>query len=612
MADIDIENPEAADAALSAAITNLHVGGWREVADIAARDAIPAERRAEGMVAYVQADGVEYQLVGGVANGDWIAVADVAGGTRHRSVALSSDPVLFSVRDQDGRRGLDLSPEAVLSVQHLKLRGQEVRHRSAGAAPFKVRDAAGRAALYVTSEGKTWARLDGEALDQLRSDLGNGSGHAFRGTGDVIDVRSTSDLITATLREDGWAGEVTQRVGGTLDTAYVKHPAPALGVFFFGQSNAGSGGVATTSMTTALYPRHAVQFSAGQAQYGTGAVSAATLDDIVPARNGSGIPPLGAPLTGFALEALARRHGEASPGIFTRTDWYGGEPLTTFVKGTTTYNNLLVSITRAVEVHKAYGRGLFPVIIFVQGEGGPNGQTTYTNLFRQLIDDLRADVKAITGIEPPFLFWQINSEDSNTAAWSRTITLAQLAIAREFDGTSVSMIGPMYHLPLVDLIHQTEEGRMMLGELSALVVREVQRKGFFRPLRPKSVSRSGAVITIDFHLPGGPIAFDADWIAAATNYGFTYSDDSGAPPAISSVAITGDAQVQVTLAAEPTGANKVIAYAQKETDLVDDQWASTRGQLYSSSGEPSVYAARGFTVPADIRHYCVRFEETVI
>lgn len=46
-------------------------GGHRSVADVAARDAIPADRREEGMTVYVQSNQTRYTLIGGVGNGDW-------------------------------------------------------------------------------------------------------------------------------------------------------------------------------------------------------------------------------------------------------------------------------------------------------------------------------------------------------------------------------------------------------------------------------------------------------------------------------------------------------------------------------------------------------------
>jgi hypothetical protein len=47
------------------------LGGFRTVADIAARDAIPAGRRSEGMKVFSVADNQEFQLRGGITNADW-------------------------------------------------------------------------------------------------------------------------------------------------------------------------------------------------------------------------------------------------------------------------------------------------------------------------------------------------------------------------------------------------------------------------------------------------------------------------------------------------------------------------------------------------------------
>ena len=46
-------------------------GGYREVADITARDAITTARRREGLMVYVIASGLVYVLVGGIDNINW-------------------------------------------------------------------------------------------------------------------------------------------------------------------------------------------------------------------------------------------------------------------------------------------------------------------------------------------------------------------------------------------------------------------------------------------------------------------------------------------------------------------------------------------------------------
>ncbi len=50
------------------------------VVDIAARDAIAAGRRYEGLIVYVVSEGTNFQLVGGITNGDWSELSGGGGG----------------------------------------------------------------------------------------------------------------------------------------------------------------------------------------------------------------------------------------------------------------------------------------------------------------------------------------------------------------------------------------------------------------------------------------------------------------------------------------------------------------------------------------------------
>jgi len=64
------------------------LGGYREVADLTERDGITAERRKEGMLVYVIATSTVYQLVGGVANTDWVIFE--AGGSGGGATAVTT------------------------------------------------------------------------------------------------------------------------------------------------------------------------------------------------------------------------------------------------------------------------------------------------------------------------------------------------------------------------------------------------------------------------------------------------------------------------------------------------------------------------------------------
>lgn len=71
-------------------------GGWREVADVAARNAIPAQRRREGMCVYVTATSQAWWLQGGIADGNWtlMPIGESAGLQREITFVLRKDLIV--------------------------------------------------------------------------------------------------------------------------------------------------------------------------------------------------------------------------------------------------------------------------------------------------------------------------------------------------------------------------------------------------------------------------------------------------------------------------------------------------------------------------------------
>jgi hypothetical protein len=55
------------------------LGGLRNVADITARNAIPAGRREQGMMVFVESESEYYSLSGGIANTDWVVFSSGSG-----------------------------------------------------------------------------------------------------------------------------------------------------------------------------------------------------------------------------------------------------------------------------------------------------------------------------------------------------------------------------------------------------------------------------------------------------------------------------------------------------------------------------------------------------
>lgn len=202
-------------------------------------------------------------------------------------------------------------------------------------------------------------------------------------------------------------------------------------------------------------------------------------------------------------------------------------------------------------------------------DGKPGAVADYSDALVEWQRDYEAAVKAITSQTQavPLLVSQISGWNdtpvSRVAQW-------QLDAHQKAPG-KVVLVGPSYHLPLRqdDCLHFTAEGERRLGQYFAKVYSQIIFEGkSWEPVRPKSITRADAVITVAFHVPRPPLVFEPTLIARANlaNEGFTYTDAAGAAtPAITKVELAGPDTVKITLAAAPTGANKRLRYAMNQT-----------------------------------------------
>jgi hypothetical protein len=410
---------------------------------------------------------------------------------------------------------------------------------------------------------------------------------------------------------DGRVSDVRQPVEMPTGTAVVDGVDPLHGLFVYGQSNAGGGGSFITSLQAARYPYHCLTFPG--AILTQTAAPAGSCTDFVGLYN-TAAELFVATSSGIAAEAWARSKGERTQGRFHFSVSYGGQAIAQFQKGTTTYNNLIYAAGKFVDVAAKYGRKpVLDRILWVQGE---TSSANYAADFNMLVTNANADIAAATGgAAPKWLVAQINTIASEAGFRQEPLDLLSVVRSRP---SEMTMVGPMYQYPLQadDGLHPTEIGKFMFGESVALAD-EYLRAGSFNPLWPLAsgaVTRTTNVIDVKFQLPPGTtgLAFDADWVRAATNYGFVYTDDSGAPPAITNVAIVGSDTVRITLASTPTGANRKVQYALGQGPVGDNLWASGRGQLYAPTTRSSLVSSLGLgNAPATVRHYAVRFQEIV-
>ena len=197
---------------------------------------------------------------------------------------------------------------------------------------------------------------------------------------------------------------------------------------------------------------------------------------------------------------------------------------------------------------------------------GTNGSGSVTNYEEALIEwqkDYEAAAKTATGQAQnvPLLISQYSGWKD--APRSKVPPL-QLSAHVKAPG-KVILIGPTYMLDFQgDYLHFTSESHRWLGEYFAKAYAETVLGGRpWEPLRPIAITRAGAVVTVKFKVPKPPLVIDTTRVTDPGKNGFEFTDDSGAPPAISSVAVSGADSITLTLASTPTGGNARVRYAMK-------------------------------------------------
>jgi len=237
-------------------------------------------------------------------------------------------------------------------------------------------------------------------------------------------------------------------------------------------------------------------------------------------------------------------------------------------------------------------------------DGAFNSIKDYSDALVEWQRDYEASVKGITGQAQPVPLLVSGLSGWTDAVYSK-VAVMQLAAHVKAPG-KVLLVGPAYHLDGAgDCLHYSIAGERHLGEYFAKVYSQVVFGGkAWEPVRPKSVTRAGAVITVKFHVPSPPLVFDTALVAAAPNRGFRVMVN-GAQVAISSVAITAPDTVTITLPAAPAGTTR-LWYAMQTIDgnqCIGPDFGP-RGNLRDSDPTPSRLGNK-------LYNWAVHFDEAV-
>ena len=242
-----------------------------------------------------------------------------------------------------------------------------------------------------------------------------------------------------------------------------------------------------------------------------------------------------------------------------------------------------------------YSPGNFPL----NGtDGAPNALKNYADGLMEWQRDYEAGVKAITGQSEavPLFLVQMHGWVGDASTNKSVIPANQLDAHVRAPG-KVVLVAPEYPVEFKyqDSIHLSNAAGRRLGEYFAKAYASVVMAGkAWEPLRPAEIVRNGPVIDVTFVVPVPPLVLDVVNVTNPGNYGFNFTDNSGATPAIASVVLTGASSVRVTLAQAPSDtAVKYLSYAHIRNTGPTRGGPTTgaRGNLRDSDATPTRYAA---------------------
>lgn len=242
------------------------------------------------------------------------------------------------------------------------------------------------------------------------------------------------------------------------------------------------------------------------------------------------------------------------------------------------YRNFLDHVTKAKDLATAAGKTyVVAAISWMQGEADTAmGKTTYKGLLNTLINDMQADVMAITGqaIKPHVIVYQ---QGSGLASGTRGPALAQWELSVE--RPDVWLGTPLYFLePAADGIHAVNTSYHYIGRAYARVLKSILVDRL-KPLQlnPKGATLSGSVLRLRMDVPMLPLVFDTATLGAVQDRGFRVVSDAGVAT-ISTITIEG-ADIVITLSGTAPTTNVKLRYG---LDYAPASHPS--GKLFNSAG----------------------------
>ena len=414
----------------------------------------------------------------------------------------------------------------------------------------------GEVVVYGLSTGAVSAFADGPIGGQDIWVLVDGVPYQVTSSGDNFSPQVSSGRLSY-IRRSGSVSSVT------VDVPLPGSVAPFVTTLLHIVSSGQSLSMGATAAPTTLQPPTANRLLTLQ-----DGVRLTNQDDTLTAAMVAPFKPLVAKTTEVPAVQLAaqlnRTRGiPSNAGLLVSCHGRGGYAIAALNKGTLPYTNSITAVTNAKAEAVRLGLGYrVPFVDWIQGENDANrAQGVYLAALLQLQTDYDTDIRAISA-QPqtvPLLLDQISNWTMYSTATS-FVPLEQLQAALTYP-TRFYCAGPKYWLQTnTDGIHLAAENSMRLGVMHDRAAQAIINGASWKPTHAVSAARVGAVVTLRFHTPSGPLVIDTVNVTDPGNLGIRYVDDSGVAT-IQSVKLLGDNTLEVTLSAVPTGTNPYIGIA---------------------------------------------------
>lgn len=301
----------------------------------------------------------------------------------------------------------------------------------------------------------------------------------------------------------------------------------------------------------------------------------------------------------------------------------GGSTVEMLKKGTAPYNRMIAQHVALINLLASMGEAYhFPALGWSQG-GSDDGLATDPDVWEAAVDKLRtdynADIFAQTGVkvDPVWIINQINNYMRYPALGGKpNIGLRQYKMVTNGEGKYFGA-SPTYICDFIDVAHWTKESQVKVGAYFEKTRRFILEEGYWEPLHPIRITTTGKFSTAQFHLPQNrPLQFNTEFVAEATNYGFSAAQADGTPIGIDRVRLVSDDTVEVRYTDLPLP-GAVLMYGQ--TGQIGDPNAADgsglgrthgmRGNLCDTAGDDEKIYVSASEPEYPLHNWCWMFTE---